>query len=734
MKKMRTLKIGRYIALLLVMVIAIIYVNVWFYISFRKQAEKVNNYVQDQLIARISEYYKETNALVFGIVSENDIVALQKISDKNEVYRSEIALDIVKKLRANNRKSSIIENVYVYIDELDLVLCESGIVEPETFYDIIGKKYFKSYEDWMQTIRIQNQKKNFYTNDESIMFSFLLNNINKYPNNRNIVIGSFTGKENVFVKTPHIDWVNQSNVYVYNRKGELSLCEENVNIETLPQNPDYAELMNISSGYNVLSYEVTINDSSYHILVVFEKNLNMQNVKKVQAVSIATIVIFFLFASYYIYNLYQKKYKPLKAISKLLDINVDKIDYTLIEKPIKNIVEKSQMLNKMLEKNNTNLKLIVLKRLLTGDLSKEFMNDLESLGVKLDKEGCFVTALHLYTDSDITEDENSGLITAIEDEINAILEENGVAYFVLENHYLICICNTEKDFDLDKFGASVLDVVKELENKYNFVASIAISKMHTKYWHISKAYAEAMETISNSELYDKSKVVFYSDVIDNECSHKFSLDDENKLMEAIKCSNAGAAEAIINNIIKRIDPENTFLYMNVSVGLVYSLIRIANLLFGENFDTRSVVYLVKNTDDLKVLSNACIEFATKMCEASKNTQSENKIAGKVMEYIQNNYGNSQLTAKVIVDEMGYSFVYLNNLFKQEYSSTIVAYLNYYRIEKAKELIEKDVPVNETAKSVGILSIRTFNRQFQNITGMTPTDYKKSITANTEKQV
>ena len=725
MKKLRTLKIGRYIALLLILVIAVTYVNVWFYRSFKKQAVEVNKYVNNQIIGRISDYYKEINALVVGTVSQNEVLQLQNFYDKNEAYRSETTTNIVNKLRANDNKASMMKKTYIYIDELDLVLCSSGIIEPETFYDIEAKKYFDSYEVWISSIKTENGKKNFLTNDKNIMFSFALNKVNGFSNKRNIIIGAISDKKDVFIKTPHIDWVNKCNIYVYNRNGEISLCEENIKIESVPKNPSYSEIQKISSEYDVLPYEVSVNDSSYHMFVVFEKNLNMQNVEKVQAVSIATTIISFLLVFYYFYNLYKKRYKPIKAISTLLEINIDKIDYTLIEKPIKNIVEKNQLLNQMLEKNNSNLKLIILKRLLTGDLSKEFMKDLENLGIKFTKEGCFVVAIHLYTDSDITEKENISLISAIEDEIKAIIEEDGAVYFVLEKQYIVAICNTEKDFNLDKFGSSVFDVIRELENNYDFVASIAISNMHTRYWHISKAYAESMEAMSNNELYDKSKIVFYRDVIGSENAHKFSMEDEMRLAETIKAGKSEEAKAIIINAIGRINPDKTFLYMNISVGLVYSLMRIADLLFGENFDTHSVAYLLKNTDDLTVLSSACCEFAEKMCEASKNIQGENKIANKVREYIHSNYSNSQLTARIIAEEMNYSFVYINNLFKQEYSSTIVAYLNYYRIEKAKELMMQNIPVNEAAKSVGILSIRTFNRQFQSLTGMTPTEYKKN---------
>ena len=250
-----------------------------------------------------------------------------------------------------------------------------------------------------------------------------------------------------------------------------------------------------------------------------------------------------------------------------------------------------------------------------------------------------------------------------------------------------------------------------------------------KYWHYSNAYAEAMETMSVNDLYDKSNVAFYSDNQGVKTNYRFGLDEERRLSDAIKNGDVSVADEIIKDAIERITPENSFLYLNVSVGLIYSLMRIAYLLFGEAFDTRSLAFLLKNTDDPTVLLNECLESSRRMCEESKKNKADNKIAKKVNEYIRNNYNNSQLTAEIIASKMGYSFVHLNNLFKQEYSSTIVSYLNWYRIEKAKELIRLNISVNEVAKSVGILNLRTFHRQFQTFVGMTPTEYKNSDQKN-----
>ena len=308
MKKLRTLKIGRYISLLLLLVIAVAYVNIWFYQSFKKQATEVNDYVQEQIISRISEYYESINTFVIGTMTDNEIIQLQNFSDKDQIYRSEVATNIVSKLKANNVKSTMIKKAYLYVDELDMVFCNSGIISSETFYDIEAKKYFDSYEHWMQTIK-EDGKKNFFTNDKSIMFSLVLNGTTNFNiKKRNIIIGAFSDKKDVFIKTPHIDWINKCNIYVYDGNGEISLSEENIEIEGLDNDKSYPEILSVSANYDTLSYDAVVNDYKYHIVVAFEKNFNMKTVKKVQAVSIFTTAALFLLVLYYFFNLYSKRY------------------------------------------------------------------------------------------------------------------------------------------------------------------------------------------------------------------------------------------------------------------------------------------------------------------------------------------------------------------------------------------------------------------------------------------
>ena len=68
--------------------------------------------------------------------------------------------------------------------------------------------------------------------------------------------------------------------------------------------------------------------------------------------------------------------------------------------------------------------------------------------------------------------------------------------------------------------------------------------------------------------------------------------------------------------------------------------------------------------------------------------------------------------------------HLLRLFKRYYGQTPKQYLIERRIEKAKELLKKGMPVTEACFDVGFESPCSFSTLFKTRTGRTPAEYKK----------
>ena len=71
--------------------------------------------------------------------------------------------------------------------------------------------------------------------------------------------------------------------------------------------------------------------------------------------------------------------------------------------------------------------------------------------------------------------------------------------------------------------------------------------------------------------------------------------------------------------------------------------------------------------------------------------------------------------------------YLSQLFNRELGQSFSDYVNQFRIEESKRLMdtEPNVSIQEIAERSGFHSISTFRRAFQKCTGTIPSEYKNS---------
>lgn len=98
----------------------------------------------------------------------------------------------------------------------------------------------------------------------------------------------------------------------------------------------------------------------------------------------------------------------------------------------------------------------------------------------------------------------------------------------------------------------------------------------------------------------------------------------------------------------------------------------------------------------------------------------------VMDYIHEHY-QKDLSIEVIGDSLSISGDHLRHVFKKETGQTILDYLTWFRIEKAKELLDSEgYKVYEVAEMVGYKTSQYFSLVFKKWTGATPLEYKEQL--------
>lgn len=101
------------------------------------------------------------------------------------------------------------------------------------------------------------------------------------------------------------------------------------------------------------------------------------------------------------------------------------------------------------------------------------------------------------------------------------------------------------------------------------------------------------------------------------------------------------------------------------------------------------------------------------------------IAQKALSYINENL-NEDLTIETTAAKIGISKFYLSRIFSKEFHMTFPEYVTSRKLLLAIEFLNnKDMSIAEVAFEAGFANIRTFNRNFQKVYHISPTEWRKN---------
>lgn len=128
-------------------------------------------------------------------------------------------------------------------------------------------------------------------------------------------------------------------------------------------------------------------------------------------------------------------------------------------------------------------------------------------------------------------------------------------------------------------------------------------------------------------------------------------------------------------------------------------------------------------------NNICIEDIKAILEnvyntSVSNTSKSDYLISNIMNYIEEHYGDPNLSLSEIAEILNVNSNYLSQIIKKKTGLRFIDLLLKKRMEKAKQLLlDTNLPIKAVAASVGYNQISYFRQIFKNYYGVTPTVYK-----------
>ena len=113
-------------------------------------------------------------------------------------------------------------------------------------------------------------------------------------------------------------------------------------------------------------------------------------------------------------------------------------------------------------------------------------------------------------------------------------------------------------------------------------------------------------------------------------------------------------------------------------------------------------------------------------EEKEGTFTPEEIVDLVKEYICKNY-SSPISLSSIANNLGFSAAYLSKVFSKQTGNSPSRYLKEYRITVAKQLLNNaHLSIATVSSQTGFVDQFHFSKTFKHVTGINPTEYRKSL--------
>lgn len=136
----------------------------------------------------------------------------------------------------------------------------------------------------------------------------------------------------------------------------------------------------------------------------------------------------------------------------------------------------------------------------------------------------------------------------------------------------------------------------------------------------------------------------------------------------------------------------------------------------------------KNTDTVSILAVLMqVLEAIKSEEVAKKSEEVTDVISLSLKYLENNYYRD-IDVASLAEELGFSRAYFSTLFLKRTGETPYKYLTKIRLERAKSyVLNSRFSMEEIAYSTGFSSLQRFSEMFKKLYGLSPLQYKKSLT-------
>jgi AraC-like DNA-binding protein len=733
------------VVLTLLVLLSVIVAITTSYNALKKEIIHSNKHVLKSTEIRFENVFEGIESIINNMISPSLGKVILNTPDSFSLQSNKLNLLKNELIRFRDVGRNL-EQYFMYIEGDDIIIGSSTVLSPELYYDSYFKNCSVTYDEWLSLIT---------TDSYSSLFTFEDNSTKKYAYVSKIPFEMMFGKQDIsmvfIISEDYLSNINRQllsdsdfrillmfpNNDVINFSDDHKLDKLSIdNREGLVKIDNTKYFIIKSTNASKRTYICAIPNSSFFA--------NLYRLTTFQIVIVLFFILIVVNLSLYFSKIH---YSPIVSILNVIKRNNESVsmfngnEYEVIKKNIEKLSYGNKLLSDKLGTQKANLRQYFLTRYLKGDSISEYYSLQEAFSdYDIDfRNGKYCVLLFTVTDfhefSSVDSKDYDFEYNLCKFVINNIISE-----LISENYYCImhdvdssltCIVNFYDDIPDSRIQDELTEIYDKardfIADNFKIYFNMTAGNIKSDPENVPDSYNEAIFVLERNSVFDENNI--FSHRINDETSYKDAFDDNaRKIIPIIRMGDftkSSQALASFFNIIIMYSTTNPNLVRYEILGFIDSILKEISSMgkeaesFVENIAGKYQIEKFKNFNDLK---NIMTDMIQEICEYTSSNF--NNLEHGVMEYIEENYHDPDLSISKIAEYYNLNPYYLSATIKEKSGYGIVERINRARCVHAAEMLKSTrQTVKDISAASGYTNIHTFIRVFKKYYGCTPAQYR-----------
>lgn len=665
-----------------------------------------------------------------------------------------------------------IQSIYIYNDyKKTFYSTFMGNTTLENFYDqdIVNKLYSqnKSISNTYLPRKVSYERNGikYELNLLTIILANSKTTHNNLPNGA-IILNLDADKLNNYFKYISGD----TNIIVLDNNNRIVFSTNSYKYLHNMSNLNYIKKINNSDASNGTFYEII--DGKYSIVnfkissnlkfITIERLSNSFNyLNNMSKLIIGSSVILCIFGIILSYILLKNFYSPIERTVDYVEKAVlnngnscQKDKLLFLMDTVKILASETNYLKKFSNDDIEIFKQQILDGLLHNNTKgvEKLLSKLNELNIKIRSECIIVSIIKIdyfnklissYSLKDI-ELINFAILNIVNELINKYFK---YAELVKESEGKIALILSDEENNDFTIKSSINNFCIDLQEKLNMYlrisASIGIGVKVNDMYDIPKSYNTASDAVNYKFIYGKNAILFYEDIVKNlKQDYQYPKNIEDEIFNALKLNKYNEIGVLLSKLFDYL-MQFSYEYIILTINQLSLNSRIMiNKLYqinGKNnyIEINSFKYKIDNLENISDAKDFFLNLYKDTIDnlKEKNVNKKKVLLENILNYINNNYCNYELTPEVIASYANISLNHLRNIFKDEFNTSLTDYITELRLKKAKQMLElTNYPASKIANDVGFLNTNYFYTLFKKHYGVSPKQYRYNLLKTNNKDI